>query len=91
MNINFGLFPPLRRADRGPDGERLRGTAKTIARKRAISERALADLDRWLAGEIDAAGGRITRRRFVASAKIVSHPGDARLSLLRQAGMTQMR
>ena len=51
MNINFGLFPPLVAPTRGADGERLRGTAKTIARKRAISERALADLDRWRAGE----------------------------------------
>ena len=35
----------------GPDGERLRGPAKTIARKRALSQRALADLDRWIAGD----------------------------------------
>ena len=51
MNINFGLFPPIAAPTRGPDGERLRGPAKTIARKRAISERALADLERWRAGE----------------------------------------
>jgi len=53
MNVNFGLFPPLARVpNRGPDGERLRGPAKTIAKKRALSERALADLDRWIAGGI---------------------------------------
>src|SRR5262249_47329174 len=53
MNINFGLFPPLERVpNKGPDGERLRGTAKTIAKKRAITQRALADLDRWIAGEM---------------------------------------
>jgi methylenetetrahydrofolate--tRNA-(uracil-5-)-methyltransferase len=53
MNVNFGLFPPLARIpNKGPDGERLRGPAKTIAKKRAISQRALADLDRWIAGEI---------------------------------------
>jgi methylenetetrahydrofolate--tRNA-(uracil-5-)-methyltransferase len=52
MNVNFGLFPPLVRVpNKGPDGERLRGTAKTIAKKRAISARALADLDRWISGE----------------------------------------
>ena len=52
MNVNFGLFPPLTRTPtRGPDGERLRGPAKTIARKRALSQRALADLDRWMSGE----------------------------------------
>ena len=37
MNVNFGLFPPLARIPtQGPDGERLRGTAKTIAKKRAL-------------------------------------------------------
>jgi len=52
MNINFGLFPPLTRTpSRGPDGERLRGPAKTTAKKRALTSRALADLDRWIAGE----------------------------------------
>ena len=52
MNVNFGLFPPLARVPtRGEDGERLRGPAKTLAKKRAISQRALADLDRWLAGD----------------------------------------
>jgi methylenetetrahydrofolate--tRNA-(uracil-5-)-methyltransferase len=51
MNVNFGLFPPLARAPAtGPDGKRLRGTEKTIAKKRALTARALADLDRWLAG-----------------------------------------
>jgi methylenetetrahydrofolate--tRNA-(uracil-5-)-methyltransferase len=52
MNVNFGLFPPLARTpNRGPDGERLRGPAKAVAKKRAISARALVDLDRWIAGE----------------------------------------
>ncbi len=50
MNINFGLFPPLARPPtRKPDGGRLRGSEKTVARKQAISARALADLDRWIA------------------------------------------
>src|SRR4051794_3610984 len=52
MNVNFGLFPPLTRVPtRGADGERLRGPAKTIAKKRALSQRALLDLDRWISGE----------------------------------------
>ncbi|MDQ2080618.1 methylenetetrahydrofolate--tRNA-(uracil(54)-C(5))-methyltransferase (FADH(2)-oxidizing) TrmFO [Xanthobacteraceae bacterium Astr-EGSB] len=49
MNVNFGLFPPLAKAPtRGPDGERLRGTAKTVARKKALSARALDDLAVWM-------------------------------------------
>jgi methylenetetrahydrofolate--tRNA-(uracil-5-)-methyltransferase len=50
MNVNFGLFPPLAQVPtKGPDGERLRGPAKTVAKKRAMSQRALADLDCWIA------------------------------------------
>jgi methylenetetrahydrofolate--tRNA-(uracil-5-)-methyltransferase len=49
MNVNFGLFPPL------PPGEprREKGVrgSKTLARKQAMSARALADLDRWLTGD----------------------------------------
>ncbi|TCT04588.1 methylenetetrahydrofolate--tRNA-(uracil(54)-C(5))-methyltransferase (FADH(2)-oxidizing) TrmFO [Aquabacter spiritensis] len=48
MNINFGLFPPLEAAPKSPDGKRLRGTEKTLAKKRAIAARALADADLWL-------------------------------------------
>jgi methylenetetrahydrofolate--tRNA-(uracil-5-)-methyltransferase len=48
MNVNFGLFPPLERAPKAEDGKRLRGPAKAIARKRALTDRARADLDRWL-------------------------------------------
>jgi methylenetetrahydrofolate--tRNA-(uracil-5-)-methyltransferase len=48
MNINFGLFPPLARTpSRAPDGTRLRGPAKAIAKKRALADRALADLATW--------------------------------------------
>ena len=51
MNVNFGLFPPLSRLpSKGDDGKRLRGTAKTMAKKRALSARALGDLDAWIAG-----------------------------------------
>ena len=48
MNINFGLFPPLQQAPtRSETGERLRGPAKTQAKKRALTARALSDLDGW--------------------------------------------
>ncbi|MBO0750721.1 MAG: methylenetetrahydrofolate--tRNA-(uracil(54)-C(5))-methyltransferase (FADH(2)-oxidizing) TrmFO [Bradyrhizobiaceae bacterium] len=48
MNVNFGLFPPLATSpSRGPDGKRLRGTAKTLAKRRALTARALSDLDCW--------------------------------------------
>src|SRR5450432_1165450 len=50
MNINFGLFPPLTNSPtKKLDGTRLRGNEKTAARKQALSARALADLDRWIA------------------------------------------
>jgi methylenetetrahydrofolate--tRNA-(uracil-5-)-methyltransferase len=53
MNVNFGLFPPLANAPtKKPDGGRLRGNEKTIARKQAISARALADLDRWMSDHL---------------------------------------
>ncbi len=49
MNINFGLFPPLASPPtRGPDGARLRGNDKTIAKRQAITARALSDLDGWI-------------------------------------------
>jgi len=48
MNINFGLFPPLAAAPKAVDGKRLRGPEKALARKRALTSRALADLKRWI-------------------------------------------
>jgi methylenetetrahydrofolate--tRNA-(uracil-5-)-methyltransferase len=51
MNVNFGLFPPLaENPKKGPGGERLRGPAKALARKRALTARALADLEAWRTG-----------------------------------------
>jgi methylenetetrahydrofolate--tRNA-(uracil-5-)-methyltransferase len=53
MNVNFGLFPPLARAPMvGPDGKKLRGPEKAIAKKRALCVRALTDLDRWISGDV---------------------------------------
>jgi methylenetetrahydrofolate--tRNA-(uracil-5-)-methyltransferase len=51
MNINHGLFPPVTVPERGGDGRRIKGKEKGRAKKRAMAERALADIDRWLAGE----------------------------------------
>jgi methylenetetrahydrofolate--tRNA-(uracil-5-)-methyltransferase len=49
MNVNFGLFPPLASAPtHGPDGARLRGPAKTVAKKQALTARALDDLAGWM-------------------------------------------
>lgn len=53
MNINFGLFPPLATAPtKKPDGTRLRGNEKAVAKKQAMSALALADLDRWIADHL---------------------------------------
>src|SRR5258705_11088898 len=50
MNINFGLFPPLATPPtRKPDGSRVRGNEKSVAKTQAMSARALAHLDRWSA------------------------------------------
>jgi methylenetetrahydrofolate--tRNA-(uracil-5-)-methyltransferase len=43
MNVNFGLFPPIDVRD--ARGKKLKG----VERKKALSRRALADLDAWLA------------------------------------------
>jgi methylenetetrahydrofolate--tRNA-(uracil-5-)-methyltransferase len=47
MNVNFGLFPPM--AEPSPSREKGPRQQKGLARKRALSLRALADLERWLA------------------------------------------
>ena len=46
MNINFGLFPPVEVEK--PNGIRLRGKEKILAKKRALTARALADCKTWL-------------------------------------------
>lgn len=48
MNINFGLFPPI--TVEKPEGKRLRGKEKTLAKKKAITTRALEDYKNWLKG-----------------------------------------
>jgi len=53
MNVNFGLFPQLAEpAAYDRDGRKFgRGSAKNLARKTALSERALIDLERWAAAQ----------------------------------------
>ena len=46
MNVNFGLFPPIEAPK--ADGKRLRGKDKTVAKKKAMTARALDDWRRWL-------------------------------------------
>jgi len=46
MNVNFGLFPPVETPK--PEGKRLRGKEKTVAKKKATTARALADCRAWL-------------------------------------------
>ncbi|MBO0743141.1 MAG: FAD-dependent oxidoreductase, partial [Hyphomicrobiaceae bacterium] len=48
MNVNFGLFPVLEPPSHDAAGRRLKGKERGVARKRALSARALADLDGWL-------------------------------------------
>src|SRR5579862_1725568 len=57
MNVNFGLLPPLAEpAPHSREGRKFgRGSAKNLARKSALSARAMADLERWLAGVSDVA------------------------------------
>jgi methylenetetrahydrofolate--tRNA-(uracil-5-)-methyltransferase len=50
MNVNFGLFPPLEVAPKGPDGKRLRGPAKAVAKKRALTDRARTEFHAWRDG-----------------------------------------
>ncbi len=52
MNVNFGLFPQVD-VPKPADGKRLKGKEKTLARRRAISARALADCQAWLDGGVE--------------------------------------
>ncbi len=47
MNVNFGLFPPVT-VTRPAGAPRLRGKDKALAKKQAVTARALADCRAWL-------------------------------------------
>lgn len=51
MNVNFGLFPEVDAPTTNAEGKRLKGQDKKKARNRALSRRALADFDRWIASQ----------------------------------------
>ena len=53
MNVNFGLFPPLvEPAPFDREGRKFgRGSAKNLARKTGLSQRALNDLERWIGAQ----------------------------------------
>ena len=55
MNVNFGLFPEIETPRTDADGKRIKGKEKGFARKRALSARALADLQGWLQNRPEAA------------------------------------
>jgi methylenetetrahydrofolate--tRNA-(uracil-5-)-methyltransferase len=48
MNVNFGLFPPIDAPTHWPDGKKLQGEERGRAKKLALAERALGDLEAWL-------------------------------------------
>ena len=48
MNVNFGLFPALPAPTLDANGNAIRRRERGGAKKRALTARALADLDRWL-------------------------------------------
>ncbi len=48
MNVNFGLFPPVENlVMKNQDGSRAKGKQKTRVKRRAMAERALADIATW--------------------------------------------
>lgn len=55
MNVNFGLFPDIETPLTRPDGGRVKGKEKGRERKRALSRRALIDLEPWLKNSRQAA------------------------------------
>ena len=56
MNVNFGLFPPLKEVPTFDRHSKFgRSTAKALARKSALTRRALVDLGHWIAGNVPAA------------------------------------
>jgi methylenetetrahydrofolate--tRNA-(uracil-5-)-methyltransferase len=50
MNINYGLLPPMEAPKQDETGAKIPLKERGRAKKRLMGERALADLDAWLAG-----------------------------------------
>jgi methylenetetrahydrofolate--tRNA-(uracil-5-)-methyltransferase len=51
MNVNYGLLPPMEAPKRDADGRKLPAPERGRAKKRLMSERALADVEAWLGVE----------------------------------------
>jgi methylenetetrahydrofolate--tRNA-(uracil-5-)-methyltransferase len=52
MNINYGLLPPMDAPKHGADGAKIAVKERGRAKKRLMSERALRDLEGWLAQQL---------------------------------------
>ena len=61
MNINYGLLPPMEAPARGLDGQPFKRGERGRAKKRAMSVRALNDLECWIdhLGGTEASGGSV--------------------------------
>lgn len=55
MNINYGLLPPMEAPRHDESGKKLPAPERGRAKKRLMSLRALADLDRWRSDAVDRA------------------------------------
>ena len=50
MNVNYGLLPPMDTPKQEADGTKIPLKERGRAKKKLMSERALADLETWLSG-----------------------------------------
>ena len=48
MNINFGLLPPMEAPRHDAEGNRIKGKARTLAKKQLMAKRALVEFENWL-------------------------------------------
>jgi methylenetetrahydrofolate--tRNA-(uracil-5-)-methyltransferase len=53
MNINYGLLPVMEAPTVKADGTKIKGKDRTFEKKRVMSRRAIADIDRWLSAAKD--------------------------------------
>ena len=51
MNINYGLLPPIEGPTRDEAGKKLKPPERGRAKKRLMSQRAIADIEAWLAAQ----------------------------------------
>jgi methylenetetrahydrofolate--tRNA-(uracil-5-)-methyltransferase len=63
MNVNFGLFPDIDPRELSVSGRRAKGEERGLARKRALSARALVDLASWLSASAREAAEQVPAYR----------------------------